>query len=244
MRETWIVTSRELRSYFTSPIAYVFGALFLFVQLARSVSAIGHDQPADMSVFFGGLPIVFLLFLPVLTMRLWAEERKLGTIELLMTFPVTIRQLVAGKFLAALAFLAIVLLLTLGLPWTLDGLGRLDWGVTLGAYAATLLMAGAYVAVGMFFSSLTRDQIVAALLSSVLLGILLFLGFPEFLSLLSRFGLPEWLIELCGALSPSRYFLSITRGVLDSRDLIYFAAFCGLFLYFNALVLRGRRLRG
>ena len=138
----------------------------------------------------------------------------------------------------------VVLLLTLGLPWTLDGLGRLDWGVTLGAYAATLLMAGAYVAVGMFFSSLTRDQIVAALLSIVLLGILLFLGFPEFLALLSRFGLPEWLIELCGALSPSRYFLSITRGVLDSRDLIYFGAFCGLFLYFNALVLRGRRLRG
>lgn len=244
MRETTIVMRRELRGYFNSPIAYVFGALFLFVQLARSVVVIGHGQAADMSLFFSGLPLVFLLFLPVLTMRSWAEERKLGTLELLMTFPVTIRQLVLGKFLAALGFLTAVMLLSLGLPWTLDSLGRIDWGVTIGGYVAGMLVAAAYLAVGMFFSSLTRDQIVAALLSIVTLGVLYLLGIPDILLLLVRFGLPDWLVELLGALSPGKYFVSITRGVIDTRDIVYFGSFCGLFLYLNGLVLRGRRMRG
>lgn len=244
MRETAIVLGRELRSYFHSPIAYVFGALFLFVQLARSVGSIGHGRAADMGLFFSGLPLLFLLFLPVLSMRTWSEERKLGTIELLLTFPVTIPQLVLGKFLASLAFLAVVLSTSLMLPITLDSLGDLDWSVTLGGYAASLLVAAAYLAVGMFFSSLTRDQIVAALLTIVALGVLYVLGVADIMLFLARLGVPAWLVELLAALSPQRYFQSITRGVLDTRDGIYFLGFCGLFLYGNALVLRGRRLRG
>ncbi|MFO1051867.1 MAG: ABC transporter permease [Planctomycetota bacterium] len=244
MRETRIVLVRELRGYFNSPIAYVFGALFLFVILARSVAAIGQGQPADMGMFFSGLPLLYLLFLPVLSMRLWAEERKLGTLELLMTFPVKIRQLVLGKFLAALLFLCLVMLLSVGLPLTLDATGKLDWGVTIGGYVAAMLVAASYLAVGMFFSSLTRDQIVAALLSIVVLGVLYMLGVPEISLLLSRIGLPDWAVELLGALSPARYFSSITRGVVDTRDAIYFGSFCALFLYFNGLVLAGRRMRG
>jgi ABC-2 type transport system permease protein len=245
MRETMIVMRRELRSYFTSPIAYVFGILFLGTLISISSGALEDGQPADAGALFGLLPFLFLLFLPALTMRLWSEERKLGTLELLMTFPVKVSQLIAGKFLAALAYLALVLLLTVGLPISLDWYGNLDWGPVVAAYLASLLMAGAYVSVGMFWSSLTRDQIVALLLAIVTLGALYFLGWPGFLFVLSASPwVPEWLVGLLGGISPYKYFLSIARGVLDTRDLVYYLCFCGFFLHANALVLQGRRLKG
>ncbi len=248
MRESVIVLRRELRSYFVSPIAYVFGVLFLGFQLFFASQVIQHEGQASTYQFFAWLPYLFLLFLPALSMRLWAEERKLGTLELLMTFPVKVSQLITGKFLAAVSYVAVLLLLTVGYPITLAIYGNLDWGPVVGAYLAALAMASAYLSVGMFFSAMTRDQIVALLLALVSLGLLYLLGWPSFLAAL-RIVLPgwlpvDWIVAVLEAVSPFKYFLSISRGVLDTRDFIYYLCFCGFFLYANALVLKVRRHKG
>lgn len=244
MREATVVFRRELKSYFLSPIAYVFGVLFLGVLLYLAAQRqLVDGQQASMQPFFGMLPIVFLFFLPGLTMRLWAEERRSGTIELLMTFPVRTGHLISGKFFAALAFLALLLAFTLGLPLTLASHGSLDWAPVFGAYFASLLLAGSYLAVGMFWSSLTRDQIVALLLSLVSLLLLYAFGFPAVAEWIAGF-LPSWGVDLLGGISPYKYFESISRGVFDTRDLVYYLCFCGFFLYGNALVLHYRRQKG
>lgn len=244
MHEVAILARRELKSYFASPIAYVFGLLFLLVVTYLSAqSMFVHGQQASMQGFFNMLPMIFLFFLPALTMRLWAEERKLGTLELLMTFPVSVRQMIAGKFIAALVYLGMVMVLTLGVPITLSIYGDLDWGPVISAYLASFLMAAAYVAVGMFCSSLTRDQIVALLLALVTLLLLFLLGSP-FVQLSLADALPEWTVGILAAVSPYQYFGSIARGVLDTRDFVFYICFCGFFLYMNAMVLQGRRMKG
>ena len=244
MRESLVIFRRELKGYFYSPIAYVFGVLMTGVLLFLSVStSLVQGAQASMQTFFGLLPIVCIVFLPGLTMRLWAEERKMGTLELLMTFPVRLSHLVLGKFGAAVVFLGFLLVMTLGLPMTLGAYGRVDWPPILGAYLASLLFAGSFVAVGMFWSSMTRDQIVAMLLSLVSLLLLYVLGYPTLIEALTGW-MPAWLVDVLNGISPYKYFESIGRGVLDSRDLVYFACFCGFFLYANALVLQARRLKG
>lgn len=245
MSRALIVMRRELRSYFGSPIAYVFGALFLAAQIGFAVfTTWKHGSVASMQVFFQAyLPWTFMVFVSALTMRLWAEERKLGTLELLMTFPVRVRELIAGKFLAVLAYLAVVLVLTIGLPITMSVFGKLDWGPVLCAYLASLLLAGAFVAVGMFFSSITRDQIVALLLTLVTLMLLLVLGHPMITELMAT-TMPRWLVEGFASLSPAPYFGSIARGVVDTGDVLFYLCFIAFFLYLNALVLQGRRLKG
>jgi ABC-2 type transport system permease protein len=244
MRETMVIFRREVKSFFFSPIAYVFGILLLTPLLwLTGESALQNGRTATAEALFSWLPILLIPFLALLTMRTWAEERKLGTLELLMTFPVTIRQLVAGKFFACLAYLAVVLLLTLGLPLTLGAYGALDWTPVLGSYLASLLFAGSYVAVGMFWSSLTREQIIAAMLAGITLGILYLIGYPAIVEYVVTW-MPAWLVDLVSGISPYRYFVSLTRGVLDTRDLVYFACFCGFFLHANALVLQARRVKG
>jgi ABC-2 type transport system permease protein len=244
MREVAVIFRRELKSYFLSPIAYVFGVLFLGILLyITSMAQLQNGTQATMQHFFRLLPLVFLFFLPGLTMRLWAEERRSGTLELLMTFPVRIGQLISGKFFAALAFLGVMLLFTLGLPLTLGVYGRLDWGPVAGAYVGSLLLAGAYLAVGMFWSSTTRDQIVALLLSLVSLLVLYVMGDPSTLEALARF-LPSTVIDVLNGISPYKYFESIARGVFDTRDVVYYLCFCGFFLHANSLVLHSRRQKG
>jgi ABC-2 type transport system permease protein len=244
MREAAVVFRRELKSYFFSPIAYVFGILLVSVLLYYTTeAALQQGARADASVLFLTLPLMLVLFLPGLTMRLWAEERKMGTLELLMTFPVTAWQLVLGKFLAAVAYLGVVLLLTVGLPLTLGAYGKLDWTPVLGSYVASLLFAGGFVAVGMFWSSLTREQIVAAVLAGTSLFVLYLIGYPAVLEYTQGW-MPAWLIDLVSGISPFKYFASIARGVIDTRDLLYFACFCGFFLYANTLVLHARRQKG
>ncbi|GDY02112.1 hypothetical protein LBMAG49_14410 [Planctomycetota bacterium] len=247
MREVAVIFRRELKSYFVSPIAYVFGVLFLAVLLLLALILrfvpLDNGAQASLQGFFWLMPVVFLFFLPGLTMRLWAEERKTGTLELLMTFPVKIGHLILGKFCASLIYLAVVLALTLVLPATLSVYGNLDWGPVLGAYLATLLLASAYIATGMFWSSMTRDQIVALLLGLVTLLLLYALGFPMLLEWLAG-SLPSWLLDLMNGISPYKYYESITRGVVDTRDIVYFTCFCGFFLHCNALVLQARRAKG
>lgn len=245
MHEIAILTRRELHSYFTSPIAYVFGTLFLGGQMWLSSMGLQQGAVAAPLLFFTFLPQVFLFLLPALTMRLWSEERKLGTLELLLTFPVRISQLVLGKFLAALAFLTLLMAMTTILPITMSFYGDVDWGPVIAAYLGSMLMASAYLSVGMFWSSMTRDQIIAMLLSLATLMALYALGLPALLLFLSQSGkVPEFVVSILGAISPYRYFLSIARGVLDSRDLIYYLCFCGFFLYANALVLQARKVKG
>lgn len=244
MRECTVIFRRELKSYFLSPIAYVFGILLVCVLLYYTSDAVlQNGARASAEALFATLPFMLVLFVPGLTMRTWAEERKLGTLELLMTFPVTIPQLVLGKFLASVVYLGIVLLLTIGLPLTLGTYGRLDWTPVLGSYLASLLFAGSFVAVGMFWSSLTRDQIVAMLLSLVSLFVLYQLGNPANIEYASGW-MPAWLVDVINGISPFKYFISIARGVIDTRDLVYFACFCGFFLHANALVLHARRQKG
>jgi ABC-2 type transport system permease protein len=238
-----VIFRRELKSLFLSQIAYVFGILFLGLLLFfASTSSLQNGAQANMQGFFGLLPFVLLFFVPALTMRSWSEELKLGTIELLMTFPVRTHHPVLGKFAASVVYLGFVLLLTLGLPLTLGAYGRIDWPPLIGAYLASLLFASSYVAVGMFFSSLTRDQIVAMLVSLVFLFVLYALGYPSVIA--AVVWLPAWAIELLNGISPYKYFESIARGVVDTRDIVYFACFCGFFLYANALVLDTRRRKG
>jgi ABC-2 type transport system permease protein len=247
MHETVTIMRRELKSYFYSPIAYVFGALFLGIVCALGSLGLRHGFQARLGGFFQMLPIVFLFFLPALTMRLWAEERRAGTLELLLTFPVTIRQLIAGKFLASMTYLTLLLALTLGLPLTMSFYGELDWSQVGVTYLASLLLAAAYVSIGMFWSSLTRDQVIAFLACVVTL-FLLFFG----ADLLNYFfsGEVPWLlggsytVYVLGALSPKGYFDSISYGVADTGDLVYYVSFCAFFLHANALVLQGKRVKG
>ena len=244
MHESLVIFRRELKSYFVSPIAYVFGILLVSVLLYYSTeAALQNGARASLDGFFQTLPLMLVLFVPGLTMRSWAEERKLGTLELLMTFPVTIAQLVLGKFAAAVVYLGAVFVLTMGLPLTLAAHGRLDWAPVLGSYLASLLFAGSFVAVGMFWSSLTRDQIVAMLLTLVSLFVLYQLGNPANIEYATEW-MPAWLVDVVNGISPHKYFVSIARGVLDTSHLIYFACFCGFFLHANALVLQARRQRG
>lgn len=244
MRETFVIFRRELRSYFYSPIAYVFGIVVLALLLGFAAFAtLVQGVEARMDVFFALVPIASIVLLSGLTMRLWADERKMGTLELLMTFPVRIPHLVLGKFLATWSYLAFVFVLTLGLPLTLHVYGGLDWTKELASYAASLLFCGSFVAVGMFWSSLTKEQLISLLATFVSLGVLYVLGIPMLVEAMTGW-MPWWLLDLVTAISPYKYFESISRGVLDTRDLVYFACFCGFFLYANALVLQYRRHKG
>jgi ABC-2 type transport system permease protein len=244
MREGIVVFRRELRSLFFSPLAYVFGALLLTVLLYLTSEAVFQNGArASAEALFIYLPLLLIPFLSALTMRTWAEERKLGTLELLMTFPVTVRQLVLGKFSACLAYLAFVLLLTIGVPLTLGAYGKLDWTPVFGSYLASVLFAGAFIAVGMFWSSLTRDQIIALLMSGVSLAVLYLMGYPMVVEYVTVW-LPSVAVDVISGMSPYKYFNSIARGVFDSRDFVYFACFCGFFLHCNALVLHARRTKG
>lgn len=247
MRETVIVMRRELRAYFQSPLAYVFGCAFLVIQLYLSTALFGivsHGGRADLTPFFRLLPLVYIVFLPALSMRLWAEERKLGTLELLLTFPARTWGLILGKFLAALAVMAVLLAFTLGLPLTLDAVADLDWRPVIGGYLAALLLAAAYLAVGMFFSSITSDQLVALLAAFFTLLALVGPATTWGGMVLEAAGLPPRAVGFLAGLSPLSYFRSIARGVLDLGDLVYYVAFCGFFLHLNTLVLRARRERG
>ncbi|MBD3335887.1 MAG: ABC transporter permease subunit, partial [Candidatus Eisenbacteria bacterium] len=183
---------------------------------------------ATMRDFFGLIPLVFLLFVPAVTMRLWAEERKLGTLELLMTLPVTDVQVVIGKFLASLAFLTITILLTLPVAVMVEALGNPDWGPIAGGYLGAILLGGAYLAIGLYVSSLTENQIVAFIISVVACFILFIIGEDIIL-----FAVPRWIRSFLQSLGLGAHFDSIGRGVIDSRDVIFYLSMIGFFLYLN-----------
>jgi len=238
MNKLWVLFKRELSGYFATPVAYVFIVIFLMLSGAFTffVGRLYEQGQADLSAFFVFHPWLYLFLVPAIAMRLWAEERKTGTVELLLTLPVTTAQAVLGKFLAAWAFTGIALALTFPVWLTVNYLGSPDNGAILAAYIGSFLMSGAFLAVGACISGITKSQVLAFIVSVVLCLLLVLSGFPLVTGFLSGWA-PGWLIELVGSLSFYSHFQAISRGVLDLRDLLYFLSVIVFWLLANVIVI-------
>lgn len=242
MRTTLIVARRELAAYFATPVAYVFIVIFL-VMLGALTFAVGNffDRgQADLAPFFMFLPWLYLLLIPAITMRLWAEERRSGTIELLLTLPVAMWQAVLGKFLAAWAFAAIALALTFPMVITVNVLGTPDNGVIVAGYAGALLIAGCYLAIGAALSATTRNQVIAFVLATAVCFVFTVFGSPLVAGFVAE-AVPPALLEAAQRISLIGRYESITRGVIAVRDLVFFATFIGFWLYANAVIVDLRK---
>ena len=216
------VFKRELKSYFTTPIAYVFLVVFLFFSgYLTFKNGFFEIRQADMTAFFVNMPLLFAFLVPATAMRLWAEERKTGSIELLFTLPITVMQAVLGKFFAAWVFLVIALALTFPMVITVFYLGHPDVGLIITGYMGSILMAGGFLAVGCFFSALSKNQVISFVLSVVACAVLVFAGVPTTMNYLSTF-LPAGLVTAVGNMSFETHFESIQKGVLEFRDVSYF----------------------
>ncbi len=236
------VMRRELAAYFATPVAWVFIVIFTVLAAAFTFYLGGFYQRglADLEPFFRFHPWLYLFLVPALAMRLWAEERKSGTIELLLTLPITISQAIVGKFLAAWLFLGLALALTFPIWFTVNYLGDPDNGSILAAYIGSWLMAGAFLAIGSCISALTRNQVVAFILAVVVSFGFLLSGLPLVLDAF-RGWLSQGFVDGIANLSLIAHFDAISRGVLDLRDLIYFALVIGFWLLANLIILQLRK---
>lgn len=238
MSGTLAVFRRELRSYFATPVAYVFIVIFLILAGALTFYMGGFYErgQADLQPFFNFHPWLYLFLVPAVSMRLWAEERKSGTIELLLTLPVTVWQAVFGKFLAAWAFIVIALALTFPIWITVNYLGHPDNGVIVASYIGSALMAGAFLAIGSCLSAATRNQVVAFILTVVVCFVLLLAGFPMVLNFFRAFA-PQGVVDAVAGMSFLTHFAAIGKGVIDVRDLIYFVLMIAVWLYASVVVI-------
>jgi ABC-2 type transport system permease protein len=233
MGHATVIGLREFKAYFVSPIAYIVISIFLLVTGWFFFTPFFLVDQASLRNFFAMLPFVFSFVVPAVTMRLFAEELTVGSYETLLTLPVTLRQVVAGKFLAALGFMAALLVPTLAYPVTVSLLGQLDWGPVLGGYFGALLLAAAFCAVGLFASALTRNQIVAFIIGTALC---------YSLSLVDRvlFFLPQQLLGIFHFIGIDSHFQNVARGVVDTRDVVYFLSLVLIGLYATYLVMQER----
>ncbi len=240
--QTWEIFRREFRGYFESPVAYVFLVFYLMLIgfLTFFVSSFFEANQADLKYFFFWFPWVNLLLVPAATMRLWAEERRTGTIELLLTFPVTLTQALMGKFLAAWVFMALATVLTFPVVLTTMWLGDPDLGAVAGGYIGAILLAGTYVAVGIFASTTTRNQVISYVLAFVLCLFLALAGWPPVTNIVNKWA-PAWLVNGVAALSVMPHFESLQRGVVDLRDLVYYLSVMGVALFGAYLVIENRK---
>jgi ABC-2 type transport system permease protein len=230
---------RELASYFATPVAYVFIVIFL-VMTGTFTFQLGNFYErgqADLSPFFTFHSWLYLFLVPAISMRLWAEERKTGSIEFLMTLPITPWQAVLGKFFAAWAFIGVALALTFPIWLTVNYLGDPDNGAIFAAYIGSLLMAGGFLAIGSCVSATTRNQVIAFVITVVICFAFLLAGFPLVLDLFSAWA-PQALVDGIASLSFMTHFSSIANGVIDIRDIVYFAMLISAFLYANTIVLK------
>ncbi|MDE0554623.1 MAG: ABC transporter permease subunit [Candidatus Poribacteria bacterium] len=232
------ILKKEFKSYFNSPIAYIFITFFLGISGWLFFRSFFLVNQAEMRGFFGLMPWIFLLFIPAVTMKLWAEEKKLGTVEILMTLPIQDYEVVIGKFLASFGLLVVTVLLSLVLPFSVMSLGNPDGGTLISGYIGLLLMGGAYLAIGLFASTLTENQIVAFILGIAACFGLLIIGEDIVL-----FKAPNWLFPIFSYLGLGAHYSSILRGVLDSRDIIYYLSVIGFFLYLSTLSVESRKWR-
>lgn len=238
----WSIAKRELSGTVTSPVAYVFVVIFLLLSAFFTFMIGGFFERGQASLlsFFGWHPWLYLFLVPAVGMRMWAEERRSGTIELLLTLPVTTGQAIAGKFLAYLIIIAVALVLTFPVWITVNYLGAPDNGVILASYIGSLLLAASYLAVTSFTSALTRNQVVSFILAVVICLFLILCGWPPVLNLVDRVASPG-VVDFVAGFSVMTHFDSIQRGVLDIRDLAFFASLIAFFLFATLTVLRLRR---
>ncbi|MBT8070957.1 MAG: ABC transporter permease subunit [Xanthomonadales bacterium] len=232
------VMRRELTGYFATPVAYVFLIIFLVMTgiFAFYLGNFYERGFADLNPFFRFHPWLYLFLVPAISMRLWAEERRSGTIELLLTLPLTTMQAVLGKFLAAWLFIGLALVLTLPMWLTVNYLGSPDNGVILAAYLGSWLMAGGFLAIGSCMSALTRNQVVAFILSIVVCFLFLLSGLPMVMNLFIGWA-PQIVLDGIASLSFLKHFADISKGVIDLRDLVYFTLVIGFWLLANVLIL-------
>jgi len=241
MRVTMTIAARELAAYFATPVATVFIVIFLVLQGALTFNLGNYFDrgQADMVPFFGFVPWVFMLLVPAITMRLWAEERRQGTIELLLTLPVTRGQAVVGKFLAAWAFCAIALALTFPFVVTVNLLGKPDNGIIATGYLGALLVAGAFLAIGAALSALTKNQVIAFVLAVAVCFLFAMASYPLVTEFLNR-NIPV-LGELARRISVVERYQNFTRGIVGLRDVIYFITFIGFWLFTNAVIVEAKK---
>jgi ABC-2 type transport system permease protein len=230
------IFKREFGSYFNSPIAFIYLTVFLGLSSWLFLKGFFLISEASMRSFFALIPWLFLFFVPAITMRLWAEERKVGTMELLMTLPITSTEAVLGKFLASFVFLLVSLALSFILPLVVGILGDPDPGQIFGGYLGAVLIGAAFLSIGLFISSLTENQIVAFIVSVVAIFGLFILG-EDFV----LFGVPDRLVSVFSFLGLGGHFDSVSRGVVDTRDIIYYFSVIGFFLYLNVKSIEARK---
>ena len=237
MGKSWAISKRELRAYFRTPLAYVFIVIFVALNgvTAFYFGALFDRGQADMQPLFGFLPWLYLFLIPAVAMRLWAEERKAGTLELLMTLPVSTFDAVFGKFLAAWIFAGIALSLTFPVWITVNYLGNPDNGVIIASYLGGFLMAGSYLAIGGFVSAMTRNQVIAFVIGAAVIFLFMMSGL-ELVQSAFRGWAPELVIDLVRSFSFLVHYDAIIRGVIDIRDMIFFISIIGVFLFANMVV--------
>jgi len=242
MKSTITILKRELRGYFTTPVAYIFIVIFLLLTgiLTFYMGGFFEREQADLAPFFFFHPWLYLILVPALSMRLWAEERKSGTIELLLTLPISTGQAVLGKFLAAWSFTAIALLATTPIWITVNVLGDPDNGVILAAYLGSLFMAGGYLAIGSCISAVTNNQVIAFVVSLVACLLFILAGLPAVLDFFTGWA-PQLVIDTISSFSFMTHFNSISKGVIDLRDVIFYASLISCFLLANTLILDAKK---
>ena len=242
MRAIRIICRRELAAYFSSPVAYVFLVIFLLLAgfFTFTAGAFFERGEASLSAFFGWHPWLYLVLVPAVGMRLWAEERRAGTIELLLTLPITTWQAILGKFLASWLFLALALALTFPVVLTVNVLGEPDNGAIAAGYVGSFLLAGAYLALSCMTSAMTRNQVVAFILSVVLCLFLILVGFNPVTDLLARWASPA-VVDTVASFSVITHFDGFQKGVLDTRDLFFFLSVIGFALFATGVIIRGHR---
>ncbi len=244
MRGFASVYKREIHGYFATPVAYVFLVVFLFLaSFLTFQKGFFEVRQASLHMFFQGVPLLMIFLGPALAMRLWAEERRSNSIELLFSLPITTAQAVLGKFFAAWTVIALALALTFPLVITACKLGDPDWGPIITGYLGALLLAGCYLAIGSFFSAVTRNQVIAFVISVVACAAFLYAGSPAALGYLTRF-LPMVAVETAEFLSFQSHFESLQRGVIELRDAAFFLHLGAGWPWANVVVLGERRSAG
>lgn len=237
MKNIFTIIKRELNSYFATPVAYVFIVIFLIMSGALTfyLGNFYERGQADLIPFFQFHPWLYLFLVPAIAMRLWAEERKSGSIELLMTLPISIGESVIGKYLAAWMFIGIALILTFPIWITVNYLGNPDNGVIFAAYLGSFLMAGGFLAIGSCISATTKNQVIAFIITVVICFLFLLAGSSLVLNFFKAW-IPQNIVDAISSLSFLTHYVSISKGVIDLRDLIYFFSLIGFWLYANVLV--------
>lgn len=241
MKNIQTIFKKELSSYFNTPIGYIFSAFFLLLISFLFFYGLGGNSFWDLKIasveqFFSWIPILYIIFIPAITMRIWSEEEKSGTIEVLLTLPIKDYEIVIGKFLSAWAFLTLSILCTLLAPITVKFLGDLDFGLVFSGYVGTILLGGAYISVGIFISAFGKDQISAFIITLLVSFIFFLMGYEPILKFFSNF-----ISGYISFLSLSIHFESFRMGVFDPRDVIFYLSFIALMLSLNVFLLRSKR---